>query len=344
MDDLARAPVDEAEMARRCVRYGDLVPCAEAFIDRRTPGCEGNENFAVIGPGVAEAAGQFVHVGIPHGFNVGGARQAPGTFNSQHSHEREEIFVVHSGAFRFHFGPDRQDGSIVLGEGDTISVPVRIFRGFENVGPGPGYMMAVLSGDDPGPVTWAPYVFEAARGTGLVLLEDGRLIDTAAGDRVPPGSAVMQPATEEEMRRFRRVHADDLGGCVARNEELRADPGSPLAGAGVGECPVIGEASPAEGIAAGPIADRIGLHLRRLRLAAGAMIAPHARMEEEVLFVHRGGVDIAWDRGSLSLGQGDHLTLPGGLSRSWRNAGPGDADIVVVRGGDGPAGPVWTAA
>lgn len=344
MDDHAPVLIDEAEMARRCVRYEDLVPCTEAFIDRRTPGCEGNENFAVIGPGVAEAVGQFVHVGIPHGFNVGGARQTPGTFNSQHSHEREEIFVVHSGVFRFHFGPDRQDGSIVLGEGDTVSVPVRIFRGFENIGSDAGYLMAVLAGDDPGPVTWAPYVFEAARGTGLVLLDDGRLIDTAAGDRVPPGSAVMQPATEEEMRRFRRIHADDLGGCITRNDDLRADPNSPLAGPGVGECPVIGEASPAEGLAAAPIAERIGLHLRRVRLTAGAGIAPHARMEEEVLFVHRGSVDIVWDRGTLSLAEGDQLTVPKGLARSWRNAGPRDADVIVVRGGDRPAGPVWAAA
>ncbi|MBC7521749.1 MAG: cupin, partial [Sandarakinorhabdus sp.] len=38
-----------AAIARRVVRYADLVPCYNAFIDTRTPGSEAKENFTIIG-------------------------------------------------------------------------------------------------------------------------------------------------------------------------------------------------------------------------------------------------------------------------------------------------------
>ena len=331
----------QAEIERRCVRYPDLVPCREAFIDRRIPGCEGNENFTVIGPGVAESANGHVHIRIPHGFNIGGARQTPGAINSQHSHETAEIFVVHFGEFRFHFGPDRQDGSIILRAGDTISVPVRVFRGFENVGSKPGYLFAVLAEDDPGRVTWAPSVLEAARGTGLVLLEDGRLVDTKGKSELPPTTPVMRPLTETELETFDRLQAADAEGSIARNDVLVPDANSPLSGAGIEECPVIGTASTEEGVRAGLISDCPGFHLRRMRMAPGSSIAPHSRQEIEVLFIHRGNLRIAWQDGSLELGQGDHLTLPAGLPRNWNCQGGETAEIVVIRGGPQPARPVW---
>ncbi len=325
-------------LERRCVRYRDLVPCIDAFVDRRIPGREGNENFAVIGPGVAEAANQFVHVTIPHGFNIGGARQAPGTVNSQHSHVSAEVFVVHEGLFRFHFGPDREDGSVALGAGDTISVPVGVFRGFENIGSGSGYLFAVLGGDDPGPVTWAPSVLDAARGTGLVLTEDGRLIDTAAGGRLPPGSRIARPLTAEELSAFRRMTAEEALGCVSRDGDLRPDRGSPLAAPGVADLPVLGST------AGGGLGEPPGFHMRRIRIDPGAGVPAHDRSEDEVLFVHRGAVVIAWDGGRLELGAGDHLTLPGDLPRSWRNAGAARADVVVVRRGDDTTDPARPAA
>ena len=70
-------PLSEADMQRRLVRYSDLRPCTTAFVDARTPGSERKENFTIIGPGVAENPDQHVHINIPHGFNVGGARQPP---------------------------------------------------------------------------------------------------------------------------------------------------------------------------------------------------------------------------------------------------------------------------
>jgi mannose-6-phosphate isomerase-like protein (cupin superfamily) len=109
--------------AERLVRYDDLIPCKNAFIDTRSPGSDQKENFTIIGPGVAENPNQHVHISIPHGFNIGGARQPAGCLNSQHSHLTEEIFVVHSGTWAFYTGVDGKDAKVILNEGDIISIP-----------------------------------------------------------------------------------------------------------------------------------------------------------------------------------------------------------------------------
>ena len=186
-----------AEMRERLVRYRDLKACTTAFIDTRTPGSERKENFTIIGPGVAENPEQHVHIHLPHGFNIGGARQPPGCVNSQHSHDTAEVFVIHTGHWRFKTGPDGADGHVELWPGDTISIPIHAFRGFENVGGDVGFMFAVLGGDDPGRVTWAPYVFDAAARYGLVLLENGRLIDTTR-EAIPPDAVA--DATDHRCR------------------------------------------------------------------------------------------------------------------------------------------------
>ena len=69
----------------RVVRYADLKPCTNAFVDTRTPGSDRKENFTIIGPGVSENPNQHVHVPEPHGFNIGAARQPGGCLTSQHS-------------------------------------------------------------------------------------------------------------------------------------------------------------------------------------------------------------------------------------------------------------------
>ena len=187
-----RPPVwTSAAMEARVVRYADLRPCYNAFIDTRTPGSEAKENFTIIGPGVSENPEQHVHITDPHGFNIGGARQPPGCVNSQHSHDTAEVFVVHSGEWRFDLGEHGDDAQVHIGPGDVISIPTKTFRGFTNVGAESGYLFAVLGQDNPGRVLWAPDVFELAAQHGLVLLETGQLIDTVAGQQVPADAKPM---------------------------------------------------------------------------------------------------------------------------------------------------------
>ena len=341
----AASQVTRKQMRARLVRYGELVPCRTAFIDTRTPGSESKENFTIIGPGVAENPDQHVHIREPHGFNIGAARQPPGCVNSQHSHETAEVFWIHSGRWRFMTGEHGEDGEVVLERGDTISIPIHVFRGFENVGSGEGFMFAALGGDDPGRVTWAPYVFDDARRYGLVLLESGRLIDTEAGEAIPDDEPVMPATTAAQVAELTRLDSAALESCVARYGGANGVADSVLeqnaSGGRVMEQPIIGQANPEEGVPQAPLAWKHGFHLRRLKFGPGARLPAHSRCEEEVWTVHEGRLRITWGRESLDLAPGDVLTVPIGLERTIENPGGDLAEAFVVRGGDSPAAPRW---
>jgi quercetin dioxygenase-like cupin family protein len=327
-------PID---LASRLVRYADLRPCLNAFVDTRTPGSERKENFTIIGAGVSENPNQHVHIAERHGFNIGGARQPPRCVNSQHSHDTAEVFVVHSGRWRFPWGENAGDGHVDLAPGDVISIPTHCFRGFENIGEEVGFLFAVLGGDNAGKVTWAPRVFDLARQYGLVLLEGGRLVDTALGEKVPPGAQLQRPPTREEIARdFASPSAEKMLQGVARAQEMRAHAGSPLAGPGVEECPIITPRATRDGFAPGPIVGwwPHGFNLRALRLASGARVAAHVREEEEVIFVHCGALEVATPAGTLLLAAGDTFSTPKGLARAFRATSSEGALAYVVRGGD----------
>ncbi len=337
-------PVTVEDMNRRIVRYDDLVPCRTAFIDSRTPGSDKKENFTIIGPGVSENPGQHVHVAIPHGFNIGGARQPRGCVNSQHSHETEEVFLVHSGAWAFRWGHDGTDGEVILHPGDVISLPVKVFRGFECVSGEDSFLFAILGGDDPGHVDWAPYVFEEAKAHGLILTKAGRLIDTVAGEKLPEGDEPCVPTAVSDLPKFRRMTHAEMAECVVTDGETPFSADTDLArrSAGVREAPILGPESPAEGVAASKVAIPHGFHFRRLSFEDGARVPPHSRAEEEVVFVQSGAVSLFWADQCVELGAGDTVTVPIGLVRSWSTVGHGPATLFVVRGGDEPRPASWT--
>ncbi len=333
-------------MERRLVRYSELRPCRNAFVDTYTPGSDQKENFTVIGPGVAEHPDQHVHISEPHGFNIGGARQPPGCTNSQHSHETEEVFIVHRGQWAFRWGDRCQDGEAVLGPGDCISIPVNVFRGFENVGEDVGYLFAVLGGDDPGNVLWAPDVFDKASEYGLVLLENGRLVDTTRGETVPRGLHAMPPTTREQVEAHRVMSLEEMLDCVLPERDQHDTPESDLtrALAGVRESAMIGPDNPAEGIRAGKMGWKHGFHVRRLDLAAGAQLPFHSRAEQEVIYLHRGALTFQWGEDTLDLAEGDVLTVPRGLMHAFHNRGEAAALAYIVRGGNAPAAANWFGA
>ena len=331
----------------RLVRYDDLKPCLNAFVDTRTPGSDTKENFTIIGPGVSENPDQHVHIPEAHGFNIGGARQPPGCLNSQHSHETAEVFVVHSGTWRFLYGVNADDDSVELAAGDTISIPTRMFRGFENIGTDSGFLFAVLGGDDPGKVTWAPSVFKLAEQYGLALLEGGRLIDLAAGDVVPDGVNKQMPPNAKQIAALQTPDAEQLRTCVAFGSQLQSNPDSSLlslaSDGGVEEAAVITPCATDDGFQPGPIQGwwPHGFNLRRLTIAAGSSIAAHSRQEAEVVFLQSGSLTIeAAANDVIHMQPGDTITLPIGLERAWRNTGTEPVVAFAVRGSDSPAMPV----
>lgn len=290
-------------LAERLVRYADLVPCYNAFIDCRTPGSEAKENFTIIGPGVSENPHQHVHIAEPHGFNIGGARQPPGCVNSQHSHDTAEVFVAHSGHWRFDLGEHGDDAQVELHPGDVISIPTRMFRGFTALSLAedgtPGFLWSVLGQDDPGRVTWAPNVFEMAKDFGLVLLDNGSLVDTAAGEIVPDGAKPMPPTSRDEAAALHS--AADGESIVFRDDKTE---GSYVTA-------VIGEAGPLDWVH--------GFCLERVDIAPGEEVAWDGEDGVDVLFIHRGNATVPCADGELALGEGDTFSLPVGLPRVLRS-------------------------
>lgn len=304
---------DEAALEARVVRYRDLIPCRNAFIDTRTPGSDAKENFTIIGPGVAENPDQHVHITEPHGFNIGGARQPPRCVNSQHSHDTAEVFVVHTGSWRFTFGEHGEDAQVEAGPGDIVSFPIHTFRGFENIGDGTGFLWSVLGGDDPGRVLWAPQVFEMAERYGLILLENGALVDTTLGQEVPPGIRPMPVTSREAIAALRRMRPEDESEIIARAPRRRE----------AGEVLVIGRDGQL------PAAD--GFTLSRLTLAGEAASSKSVPLGPEVVFVQDGAVSVQIGEAATTLGKGDTMTVPVGLERSYRATADG-AEIILVRG------------
>ncbi len=343
------SPNTEA-MQSRLVRYADLQACRTAFIDTRTPGSTEKENFTIIGPGVSESLDQHVHIREKHGFNIGGARQPFGCVNSQHSHDTAEVFIVHTGHWRLHFGPNKEDGSLDIGPGDVASVPIHMFRGFSKLDQGKGFLWMPLGQDDPGKVTWAPAVFKAAEDHGLKLAKGGKLIDTTSGTYEFKEVELETPPTDDSLAYLKTPSLDKLQQCVVRASEMQPNPDSPLAGEGVEEAGIIVPQATADRFPAGPIQGwwPHDLNLRQLRLQTGAYVPMHARHEVEVLFVQSGTVEISWinERGeeSLFLGAGDTLSMPIGVQHSFRNTSSAPAVLFVVRGTEDPQMPTFASA
>ena len=317
------------ELANRIVRYEDLRPCTTAFIDARTPGSDKKENFTIIGPGVSESPDQHVHIDIPHGFNVGAARQPPGCVNSQHSHDTAEVFIVHSSRWAFYVGEQANEAQIVLDVGDTISIPTQVFRGFENIGNEVGFMFAVLGEDDPGRVTWAPSVFEAAQSHGLVLLENGQLADSSASESIPQGVNPMPVTTREEAEGMRSLTSEDLQACTVRHSEFA---GRTLES--IGEYPIIGVGVVEAELPDAKLGWQHGFSLRLMRFAPGAATKFEGRAEEQVLLIHSGSLLIEVSGGETKAGPGDVVTLPVQVPRRFHNAGDTPAEVFVVYRGD----------
>jgi hypothetical protein len=90
-----------------------------------------------------------------------------------------------------------------------------MFRGFENVGDEYGMIFSILGHDDAGGgVVWLPRVIEEARGYGLVLLENGKLVDTTVGEQVPDGIKAKETLTETELKTFDEYTLEEMSRSV----------------------------------------------------------------------------------------------------------------------------------
>ena len=85
-----------------------------------------------------------------------------GISNNLHLHFTAEVFINFGGQFRLRWGVDGKQGEYVSTDGDIISIPTWIFRGFTNEGPDDGILLTVLGHDVTGGIIWGPSVLKEA--------------------------------------------------------------------------------------------------------------------------------------------------------------------------------------
>jgi len=178
------------------------------FVEGKLEGHKERKNYSIVGPGVAEDSKQFVKIAMPHSFNLGAVSALPKNGSGLHSHTTAEVFIIYSGKWRFYWGAEGKDETI-LNAGDIISMPTNMFRGFENAGNKEGLIFVVLGGDDPGIITWVPSVLEKAKQTGMALLNDNSLIDLSISD-IPKNKSLLEPISSEEIKKFDNYKLNEL--------------------------------------------------------------------------------------------------------------------------------------
>ena len=201
-------------MTERIARFNELTPSTLPFVEGRIQGHKERKNYSIVGPGVAEDSQQSVKISKPHGYNLGAVSANPKNGSGLHSHTTAEVFLIYSGNWRFYWGADGKN-EIILSQGDIISMPTNMFRGFENAGKEEGLIFVVLGNDDPGIITWVPNVLIKAKETGLALLDDNSLIDLKESE-IPPNRKLLEPITNEMLQKFDNYEINEIENFICR--------------------------------------------------------------------------------------------------------------------------------
>ena len=356
---MSTTTVTRDEVRRRTILRSDWVPCKAAFIDCRTPGSDQKDNYSFIGSGVSQSAQQFVNLTEPHGFSLGAAGMPRGTTNSLHMHFTAEVFINFGGEYRLRWGADGNQGEYVSTDGDIISVPTWIFRGFTNEGPDDGILLTVLGRDDTGGIIWGPTVLKEAEGYGLHLTADNRLIDTAAGDEVPTDVEFITPMAPEEIDRLDRFTVEQFRTRVIAPADRqwvdRPFLCSGLPGGSAELAPVIGYGMVEDRRVTPPLHEPHNFNLAWLRATPGEGMLRHRHNATQVVTVKSGQWEVRLntdgDEETVVLGPQDTLSVPAGVWRSFtlvdpepgQSATPGWGELLVVNGGDGRVPLEWDA-
>ena len=348
---MTETTLTESDARARLVRRSDMVACKVAFIDCKMPGSDRKENYSLIGPGVTQSRDQVVNLAEPHGFSLGVAAMPPGTVNNLHVHYTAEVFMIYQGQWTFRWGADGQDGEVVGGPGDVVSVPTWIFRGFTNTGDGDGWIFTALGGDDTGGIIWHPAILETAARHGLYLTRDNMLVDTEAGDPAPAPDQRLEPIDRETLLSFRHYTADEMRRRVVAAGERRWSQGALLDSTMPGHAselaPVIGHGLSEDRDHEPPITNPHGFSIEWLRIPPGNRVGAFRLDEKQVLIVFRGAAEVALnppgDEVVLRAEAQDLVSVPGGVWRTIAAVGDEAAEVAIVTAGDQRKRATWAA-
>lgn len=336
---------ERTDLERRTIRRSDWVACNAAFIDCRTPGSDQKENFAFIGSGVSQNANQYINLSEEHGFNTGAAGMPRGISNNLHLHFTAEVFINLGGEFRLRWGVDGDQGEYVSTDGDIITVPTWIFRGFTNEGPDDGILYTVLGRDETGGIIWGPSVLREAESYGLHLTADNRLIDTVAGDVLPDDVALITPMQQSYIDELTRYTPEQMASRVIRPQDRVYSPNALLCTAVEG-----GRVELASAIGYGMSENRRqvpnvhephSFNLSWVRATQGQGMLRHRHDRSQAVLVKSGRwvIEVATDDETyaVELGAGDSQSVPAGAWRTFRcveTDADGAADLLVINQGD----------
>ena len=345
--------ISPSELAQRFIPFSSLRSTTEAFIDYCLPECKPKLNYALIGSGVAQNANQPVSLLEPHGFQVGGVNLPRGKTNPAHMHFTCEVFICTRGNWLVQWGFDPDPSSAEIGEGDIVSVPTWIYRGFTNVGVDDGFLFTALGGDRTGGVLWGPSTVEAAARHGVFLTEDYRMIDTGRGEVVPEGTRLFEPMTQQQIARLRPWSAQEMSGRIVRFNDLRWSShgllDSTLPGCGAQMAAVVGLGMNEDRDLQAPVANAHGVSIEWLRIPAGGSVSRHCLSEKQVLIAKRGQIELAVETTEgpvthtlVGTAKGwDTFSVPAACWRTLRNLGDDEALAVVMTAGDHRKRIVW---
>ena len=333
-------------LAERHIPFSSLRYSTEAFVDYCIPECTPKYNYALIGPGVSQNPNQPINLREPHGFQVGAVSMPHGKTNPAHMHFTCEVFICVRGNWRVRWGFNPEDLHAEIGEGDIVSVPTWIYRGFTNVGVDDGFMFTALGGDHTGGVLWGPTTLAAAAERGVRLTEDYRIVDASRGDTLQPHEKLLQPMTPEEIAALRRWSPAEMAQRIVRHADLAWSThgflDSALPGGGAQLAPVIGLGISQDRNALAPLANAHGLSIEWLRIPPGGQVSRHRLREKQVLIAKAGVLELgvettAGERSHRLHGEAaawDSFAVPAEVWRTLRNPGATEARALVLTAGD----------
>ena len=338
--------ITPAELARRFIPFSSLRSSTEAFIDYCLPESTPKLNFALVGPGVSQNPKQPVNLREPHGFQVGGVSMPHGKTNPPHMHFTCEVFICTRGRWRVEWGFNPEASHAEIGDGDIVSVPTWVYRGFTNIGVDDGFLFTALGQDQTGGVLWGPTTVAAAQRQGVYLTHDYRMVDTTRGEARPPDDALFQPMTADEIAALRIWPPEQMQRRIVRFVDLQWSRhgllDSLLPGCGAQLAAVVGLGIAEDRDLQAPVSNAHGVSIEWLRIPPGGGVSRHRLAEKQVLIARRGSValEVETTEGPVATAivgtdqAWDSFSVPAGEWRSLRNTGGGDALLLLMTAGD----------
>ena len=341
--------ISEQAARARLIPRSAYVSCPTAFIDCKKPGSHLKRNYSMVGPGVTTSTDQVVNIREPHGFNVGAAAMPKGITNNLHIHFTAEVFFQFGGEYVFRWGANGDDGEIIGHDGDIVSVPTWIFRGFTNLSDDDSMVFTALGGDDTGGIIWHPSIIKDAANYGLYLTKDSILVDTEKGMRRPSDDQLIDMISEDEIAKLRHYTVEQMRKRVVatgdREWSAAALLDSCLPGHASHIAPAIGWGVSQERYHVPPLANPHGFSVEWLRLEPGQSVSRHRIGRKQVLMAHKGHVTVTLNDPAhgvdLPLSAFDMVSIPEHAWRGISNTGDTTADLVMIIAGEGRKTPEW---